>query len=355
MYGSSINFIDAARIIYRRMKPLDRFYKSLESIPLDRPPVIPQATYCVAGWLDIDLRKPAYDAKLMAYSLIEGWKRAGYEGIYVGWEASFNILAEAFGAILEGVDGELPRVSKPILEDVDDADELSIPDPWMDGRIPIHLEAIRIVCKAVDGEVPVLSYVPGPLTLTALLLGSGKTFRYLYFEPGRLGKLMDIVCRASTSFAEAKIESGCEVIVVADPMSSLVKPGIFEEHISLYINRILEGIRGGAVPSLHICGDTSKILASIGKFRIRIFEVDTPVDLSYAKSILRDVCIMGNVSTTLLKIGKPSDIEREVVECIRKAGLQGYIVSSGCEVPYSTPIENVKAMVDATVKSGRIT
>jgi len=352
MYGSSINFIDAIRIIYCRMKPIDRFYKSLESIPLDRPPVIPQATYCVAGWLDIDLRKPAYDAKLMADSLIEGWRRVRYEGVYVGWEASFNILAEAFGATLEGAEGELPRVSKPILEDVYDVDKLSIPNPWLDGRIPIHLEAIEIVCKAVDGEVPVLSYTPGPLTLTALLLGSGKTFRYLYFEPGKLGKLMDIVCRASISFAEAKMESGCDVIVVADPMSSLVKPSIFEEYISPYISHILESIGGGAIPSLHICGDTSKILTSIARFRIKIFEVDTLVDLSYAKSILKDICVMGNVSTTLLKLGKPSDIEREVVGCIRKAGLQGYIVSSGCEVPYNTPIENVKAMVDTAVKSG---
>ncbi|MCX8161883.1 MAG: uroporphyrinogen decarboxylase family protein, partial [Candidatus Bathyarchaeota archaeon] len=91
----------------------------------------------------------------------------------------------------------------------------------------------------------------------------------------------------------------------------------------------------------------------IGKLKIEIFEVDTPVDLSYARSILKDICVMGNVSTTLLKLGRPNDIEREVVECIRKAGLRGYIVSSGCEVPYTTPIENVKAMVDSTLKIER--
>ncbi|MEM2739537.1 MAG: uroporphyrinogen decarboxylase family protein [Candidatus Bathyarchaeia archaeon] len=335
------------------MKPLDRFYKSLDLVAVDRPPVIPQATYCVAGWLGLDLRRPAYDAKLMADSLIEGLRRVGYEGVYVGWEASFNILAEAFGAVLEGAEGELPKVSKPILRDVDDIDRLPLPDPWLDGRMPIHLEAIERVCKAIGGEVPVLSYVPGPLTLSTLLLGSSKTFRYLYFEPDRLSKLMEALCRASISFAKAKIESGCDVIVVADPTSSMVKPDVFERHLSPYINRILEVIGGDATPSLHICGNTSKMLASIGKLKIKIFEVDTPVDLSYAKSILKDVCVMGNVSTTLLKLGRPNDIEREVVECIRKAGLQGYIVSSGCEVPYSTPIENVKAMVDSTLKIGK--
>lgn len=335
------------------MKPLDRFYESLDLVVVDRPPVIPQATYCVAGWLGLDLRRPAYDAKLMADSLIEGLRRAGYEGVYVGWEASFNILAEALGAVLEETEGGLPRVSRPILRDVDDVDGLPLPDPWLDGRMPIHLEAIERVCKAIKGEVPVLSYVPGPLTLTTLLLGSSRTFRYLYFEPDKLRKLMESVCRASISFAKAKIESGCDVIVVADPMSSMVKPGIFEEYISPYIDRILEAVNRDAVPSLHICGNTSKILASIGKLKIEIFEVDTPVDLSYARSILKDICVMGNVSTTLLKLGRPNDIEREVVECIRKAGLRGYIVSSGCEVPYTTPIENVKAMVDSTLKIER--
>lgn len=336
------------------MKPIDRFYKSLDMVVTDRPPVIPQVTYCVAGWLGIDLRKPAYDAKLMASSLIEGFRRAGYEGVYVGWEASFNILAEAFGAVLEWVEGELPRVSKPILEDVDDVDRLSIPDPWMDGRMPIHLEAMEIVCRAIDGEAPVLSYVPGPLTLSTLLLGSSKTFRYLYLKPDRLNRLMEIVCRASISFAKAKIESGCDVIVVADPISSIIKPSIFEEYVSPYINRILEEVDRDATPSLHICGDTTKILASIGRLKTRIFELDTPVDLSYAKSILKSICVMGNISTTLLKLGRPNDIGREVAECIRKAGLQGYILSSGCEVPYGTPIENVKAMVDSTLKAGRI-
>ncbi|MEM2165275.1 MAG: uroporphyrinogen decarboxylase family protein [Candidatus Bathyarchaeia archaeon] len=332
------------------MKPIDRFYMSLKLESIDRPPVIPQATYCVAGWFNVDIVKPAYDANLMADILIKGLKSVGYEGVYVGWEASFNILAEAFGAKLEWIEGELPRVSKPILEDIDDMDRLSLPDPWKDGRIPIHLEAIERVYRTVGGEVPVFSYVPGPLTLSSLLLGSIKTLRYLYFEPSKLEKLMDLVCRASILFAEAKIESGCDIIVVADPTSSIVKPSVFNEHISPYIEYILKCVGAKAIPSLHICGDTSRILTSIGKLSTRIFEVDTPVDIGYARRILSSICVMGNVSTTLLKLGKPDDIRREVLECIRKAGMYGYIVSSGCEIPYGTPIENVKAMVDSTIR-----
>lgn len=332
------------------MNPLDRFYETVNLNPVDRPLVIPQATYCVAKWLSLDLYRPAHDAELMAEALIKGWKLGGYEGIYVGWEASFNILAEAFGAKLETPAGGLPKVSKPLIEKLDDIENLNLPT-LESGRIPLHLNALKLVKKKVEGKIPILSYVPGPITLSSLLLGINKMIRTLYFNDKRIDKLLELACKASIRFAEAKAEEGADVVIVADPIASLLKPSLFKNKCKPYINLILEKIeKKKIIPSLHICGDTSKILKYINQCKTKIFELDALVDLTYAKRVLNKKCIMGNLSTTLIMSGDPGEIQEKVRESIKKAGKIGYIVSSGCEIPYGTPLENVKAMVYATLK-----
>jgi uroporphyrinogen-III decarboxylase len=55
---------------------------------------------------------------------------------------------------------------------------------------------------------------------------------------------------------------------------------------------------------------------------------------------------MGNISTADLA-GQSAQEIKEQAEALVKNMQVGFILSSGCEVPYSTPIENIQAMVQA--------
>jgi uroporphyrinogen decarboxylase len=87
-----------------------------------------------------------------------------------------------------------------------------------------------------------------------------------------------------------------------------------------------------------------------------ILELDYQVELREAKRrIGSKACIQGNVNPTgALLRGSAADILSESRKCINDAAAGGgFILSTGCEVPYEAKIENVKALVRAAKEFGR--
>lgn len=81
--------------------------------------------------------------------------------------------------------------------------------------------------------------------------------------------------------------------------------------------------------------------------------LDSPemgVDLpTVAKRIPQDVIVMGNISPTdVLLNGQPSDVEKEVLQLLKSMdSYSNFVLSSGCDLPQETPIENIHAFMRA--------
>lgn len=326
------------------------------SIP-DRVPVVPQITYTTAQLTGIDFRDAATNSSLMAEALYQGYRRFGYDGVYAGWEASFNIMAEAMGCRLRTLSDDISTIAEGIVKEAEDIDRLKPPDPEKDGRLPIYLRVVDLLKDKLGEEAPIFSYIPGPLTLSGLLYEMDNLMLDMIANPEMIHRLNEVTVEASKRFADAKIRHGVDIVVLADPTAStsLISPEMFKNFAMPYIKEVMETIReAGAIPSLHICGKTSPILELMVETGAKILEVDNIVDLRDAKEkVGRRVCLMGNVNTTLLLTGDPSRVEAEAKACIEAAAMEGgFILSSGCEVPLRAPLENVEAMVRAAKKYG---
>jgi uroporphyrinogen decarboxylase len=314
---------------------------------------VPQITYTTARIIKARVIDAVKDPEVMARALLAGYREIQYDGIYVGWESSFNLVAETMGCTLKMPVDDLPSVSESVVKTKDDIDKVKIPDPERDGRLPVHLKAIEIVKKNVDGRVPIFRYIPGPLTLATLLRGTYVALLELRTDKAFIHKLLKLSTEASKLFGVATVNYGADVVVVADPTasSSVISPDMFKEFSLPYIKEILSAVKkAGAVPSLHICGKTEPILSEMAISGARVLEVDFPVDLARAKSIVgRQVCLEGNIDPSgILLNGDVSKVMWSSKECIEKAAVGGgFILSSGCEVPLDAPIENLKAMVKA--------
>ncbi len=77
-------------------------------------------------------------------------------------------------------------------------------------------------------------------------------------------------------------------------------------------------------------------------------------DMQKAKEICGNrYSIMGNISSTLQRLGTPQKIEQEcrtLIDTVGESG--GFILSSGCEVAYDARFENIKALIDSAHKYG---
>jgi uroporphyrinogen decarboxylase len=282
----------------------------------------------------------------------------GYDAIYVGWESSFNLLAEAMGCAMRYPEGDVPQVMERIIRSGDDLEKLSIPDPLVTGRLPIHMETLEIVKREVGDRVPLFSYVPGPFTLAGQLCDINKLLKSTLKDPEFIHNLTEITTAAAVRYARANVEAGIDVVVVSDPTASpnLISPQSFNTFAAPGIKKVFGAAReAGAVVSLHVCGQTTPILESMCDTGAQILEVDHPVDLADAKEqVGHRVCLQGNIDPSdPIFTGTPEAVDEAAERCIAQAGAGGgFILSSGCEIPPEAPIVNIRAMVRAAENYG---
>jgi uroporphyrinogen-III decarboxylase len=76
-------------------------------------------------------------------------------------------------------------------------------------------------------------------------------------------------------------------------------------------------------------------------------------DMAKAKAALGDtVCIMGNMPSTLLNLGKPEEVKEYAKKLIDVAGKGGgFVLSNGAFFDHAKP-ENLKATVEAAKEHG---
>jgi len=75
-------------------------------------------------------------------------------------------------------------------------------------------------------------------------------------------------------------------------------------------------------------------------------------DVVRAKEVLGDVvCVMGNISPSLMNMGKPQDVDAECRRIIEKGGKDGGLILNGAfGIPDEAPVENVRAFFQSVKK-----
>lgn len=235
---------------------------------------------------------------------------------------------------------------------------LSPADPYKDGNLPHHIEAMKIAVEAVGKEVTVTGAVTCPFTNASFLIGAEKLIRLTLKDPEKVHELCEISLETNLRYVKAIIDAGCTPSLT-DAMSSstVISPKQFKEFSYPYLKRLNEYIhsRGKSV-TLHICGKTSRIWDLMVEAGADCISIDNDADLFDAKQKVGDkVRLMGNVRPSEVMLeGTEADVRRATIACIGKAydNPKGYIVASGCSLPTETPFENIHKMLDTVREIG---
>lgn len=343
------------------MNSRQRIVAAIEGRAVDQVPVVPQITYYTADICDISWERAMKDPEDMAECLFEGQRRFGYDGVYAGWESSFNLVAGALGAHVSYREGSIPYVDRPLFTEPEEMDRLKVVEPARDERLSFHLEMTALLRKKLSPDIVLFSYVPGPLTLSSLLIGSDNLMKSILLRPAFVRELVERAAQSTIRYAQAKIENRAEVIVIADPVASgnMISPAMFEEFAMPSLAAAVDCISAqGAVPSIHICGKITGILNRLCEIKPKIIEIDYCNDLKTAREIAKDrVCLQGNLDPTgTLLMGDDEKVYRASRAAIAQGTLNGtyFILSSGCEVPMKTPPKNIDAMIPSNWESRQI-
>ena len=139
--------------------------------------------------------------------------------------------------------------------------------------------------------------------------------------------------------------------------NDFISPNTFGELSFPSLKRLVDRlVSAGISPVLHLDGNWDRNLELLRELPAGrcVAQFDGPTDIFQAKRVIGDrICIMGDVPSTLLALGSPSQVDEYCHRLIEEVGAGGgLIMAAGCEIPPDAKPENVRVMLDSVRKYG---
>jgi MtaA/CmuA family methyltransferase len=345
-------------VIKEKMTPRERMDAFSRGEEIDRVICVPDMGVTMAPFIGVKVSEYYHSAELMANLEIALFKRLRHDS--VGISTSLRGVAEAMGSRIAYPDYNISYLLQPAINSVEQVESLKVVNPLKDGRLPILLEALKLTKDALIKDVDVGAAMSGPFSVAASVVGTENLLKWMIRYPEKVHTLMEIVAESNNRYIEEVAKLGLS-ISFADPVSStsLIGPKQFREFSLPYLQKNISKIKEttGSAPGIHICGKSKEIWRDVVAAGISNFSIDNVEDLEEAKEIMGDkVIITGNVPPVdAIYLGTKEDIFEAVKQSIKKGhdSKKGYILSTGCQIPMNTPIENIEMFMEAGEFYGR--
>lgn len=339
-----------------QMTPAERGAAIAKGEAADRLPCNPNIANGVARIYGCKISDFNTDPQAVAKAQMASYERFGSDSLRVFTD--LFTWCEAMGSEVTAPDDDTVDLARPAIERVEDIDKLRPANPYKDGRLPVHLEAMKWLKQYSDGIMGCSAGLVGPFTNAFFLIGVDNMLKLCRKNPEAVHKLCQVSLETCKAYAAAAMEIGLGP-TISEPMSSctVVSPKVFRELSLPYLKELVEFIHNrGFNPVIHICGQTNKIWKDCADLGIAGWSIDNVASIRECKELVGDTTkIMGNVDPgSIMYGGTPLDVRIGTLESIRAGwdNPKGFMVMSGCSLPVETPFENIDAMLDTVREVG---
>jgi [methyl-Co(III) methanol-specific corrinoid protein]:coenzyme M methyltransferase len=244
-----------------------------------------------------------------------------------------------------------PKIAREVFPGVADVEYRDIGSMLNDGRIGVLSEAVTRLSRS-GTEIPVIGTVSGPVSTAASVVDPMPFLKALRKDPENVHRVMDYVTDFLIAYAQRLIESGADVIGIADPTATgeILGPKMFAEFAVPYLNRIIDAVHAqDRKLILHICGNIGTVQKALPTLRADAISTDAMVSLRQLKADEPGLTTMGNLSTYMLEFGEASNVA-DRTEILIRDGVD--IIAPACGLSTSSPLANLQAFTE-TVKSSK--
>ncbi|HUJ18852.1 MAG TPA: MtaA/CmuA family methyltransferase [Nitrospirota bacterium] len=339
------------------MNARERVLKLFAGEAVDRPPCFSgMGNVTTEGLKSLNQKFAAthLDAKMMAAAAATTYKLFGFESAVAPFDLC--IEAEAMGCEINvyahSEDLLYPTIKKKLIHNEAEM-EISIPsDITTRGRVPLMVEAIKMLKKDIGTEAAVGSYVLGPFTLAGQVMELNDLLKLSFKKPDKIGKLLDQLSDVIIQVAGQYEKAGVDYITVREmgATSDVLSPRVFKSLILPYLKKIIAKI---TVPTaLHICGKTNDIVPFMVESGAKAISVDQKNDIAETRKILGPkALVFGNYDPYNVLVAGTPDLVRKTIKKCMDDGVSA--VWPGCDIWPTVPAENIKTMMDEVRKYRR--
>jgi len=243
-----------------------------------------------------------------------------------------------------------PVLAEPI-RSVGDVERLRPIDPRVElAFVPATL---RLIQEQLKGELPLLGFAGGPLTLAVFLIEGGSagtevraTRAMMSEEPAAFHRLLRLLADMTADYLALQIEAGVDAVQLFESYADLLTPEEYRAFAHPYHVSIFEQL-GGRVPTILFAKDHPDV-DLMARSGADVLSIGSGVNLAQAKALIGDrVALQGNVDNRVLLTGPAAAIEEAVEGCVVAGGHEGHILNLGHGVLRDTPVENVVRFIEA--------
>lgn len=263
-------------------------------------------------------------------------------------------IALPLGAQIKENDSSPASMLRYPLDDIKDIDQLDFSKVAFanNKRTQTLYKAAQLIDQEIGKETCIRLSLGAPFTVAAHILSPEQMLKSMIKHKEEVHQLIEQCLHLQMEVVDHFSQIESIIFHVADPMASsnLISPKFYQEFALPYCKQLVDKIHSyGKEVTLHICGDTIKILPAMLETGADIFSLDQAVNLEEASHILGNrAAILGNIdAVNILQEGTAEEIERAVKAILDQAGNHpgGFILGPGCDIPYETPEDNLHLFV----------
>lgn len=253
--------------------------------------------------------------------------------------------AEAFGCTVRMDDEEIPTVLGRRVTSPEEIAALPVPEVGT-ARTAVHLQTVRNLAARAGG-LPILGGVIGPFSLAGRIFGVSEALEMSLSDPEALDALVAKAAAFLAAYVGAFRDAGAAGVIMAEPTAGLLSPRGMGRFSSPYIKQIIEATRSDDFTLVyHNCGAKVIHLPRILETGAEVFHFGEPMDIVSALPMVDSHIILGgNLDPTSVFYsstpGEVRQLTRKLLDNTRD--YRNYFISSGCDLPPHTPIENLEA------------
>jgi uroporphyrinogen decarboxylase len=349
------------------MPPLknDRFLRALKRESVDYTPVwlmrqagryLPEyrATRAAAG----SFLGMAKNPEIACEVTLQPLRRFGLDAAILF--SDILTVPDAMGLGLYFVEGEGPKFERTI-RSAAEAQKLGVPD--METELRYVMDAVRLIRRELDGQVPLIGFSGSPWTLACYMVegGGSKDFARIKAmalnEPKALHHLLSVNTDAVIAYLAAQRAAGAQALQVFDTWGGVLSPAMYREFSLPYLTRIAQELQRGEgadrTPLILFGKGNAAHLQALATSGTAAVGVDWLIELGDARRRAgAHVALQGNLDPAIL-YGSPDAIRAQVRATLDSyaegngGSREGHVFNLGHGMSPDMNPDHVKVLVDA--------
>lgn len=360
----------------RMMAMMDHKFDDVDRLPV----FCPARTYTLNGMKLWDAYWPEshLNPAKMADLALSTYELSGNENISVPFDMTME--AEALGATAEyfkepwkikWISIKPPFIAK-------DLEDMKIPEDPEEivhrGRIPVCLDAIKMLHERYYGIVPVTLNVNCPITsVGSYVIDPVEFHKYMIRDPEKVKRIYKALNPVYAAFINAALEAGADAIWLQEEGASLdnISPKHFQEFAKPNLSELIKMIKTPRT-MLHICGqlisgqppEELEVITQMIDCGASMITIEERTDMARARALVDkhrppkkpgypSIPLGGNINAYKILYGEAlqdiSIIDNRVERMVKEGA---DMMCPGCDYWLETPVTHLRRYVAATINYG---